>query len=119
MSSVPPGSNFENLRPFQNLDGDTVKSQFSHMYSPSGTGLGPTMDINALRDDARTGPRNATEDNVPHRFELFLLGDGEKKVTEEADTRESIPKIQPFTLHSIYHSLQRENGNSLLHFLLQ
>lgn len=28
------------------------------------------------------------EDNQPARFELFLLGDGEKKVTEEADTRE-------------------------------
>ena len=26
-------------------------------------------------------------DNVPDRFELFLLGDGEKKVTEEPDTR--------------------------------
>lgn len=32
--------------------------------------------------------RIATEDNVMDRFELFLLGDGEKKVTEEADTRE-------------------------------
>ena len=27
------------------------------------------------------------EDNVQPRFELFLLGEGEKKVTEEADTR--------------------------------
>ena len=27
------------------------------------------------------------EDNVPPRFELFLLGDGEKKVTETPDTR--------------------------------
>ena len=31
--------------------------------------------------------RIPTEDNVPGRFELFLLGDGEKKVTEVADTR--------------------------------
>jgi len=30
------------------------------------------------------------EDNVPHRFELFLLGDGEKKVTETPDTRKLI-----------------------------
>ena len=29
-----------------------------------------------------------SEDNQPDRFELFMLGDGEKKVTEEADTRE-------------------------------
>lgn len=38
-----------------------------------------------------TGKREAkptSEDNQPARFELFLLGDGEKKVTEEADTRE-------------------------------
>ena len=27
------------------------------------------------------------EDNIPYRFELFLLGEGEKKVTETADTR--------------------------------
>lgn len=29
------------------------------------------------------------DDNTQPRFELFLLGEGEKKVTEEADTRES------------------------------
>lgn len=28
-----------------------------------------------------------TEVNVPDRFELFLLGDGEKKITEAVDTR--------------------------------
>ena len=27
------------------------------------------------------------EENVPNRFELFLLGEGEKKITEEPDTR--------------------------------
>jgi len=31
--------------------------------------------------------RIPAEDNVPSRFELFLLGDGEKKVTETPDTR--------------------------------
>ena len=31
--------------------------------------------------------RIPAEDNVPSRFELFLLGDGERKVTEAADTR--------------------------------
>ena len=31
--------------------------------------------------------RPTAEDNVQPRFELFLLGEGEKKVTEEADTR--------------------------------
>lgn len=33
-------------------------------------------------------PRPTAEDNTQPRFELFLLGEGEKKVTEEADTRE-------------------------------
>ena len=32
--------------------------------------------------------RNVAEDNVETRFELFLLGDGEKKITEEPDTRQ-------------------------------
>jgi DNA-directed RNA polymerase II subunit RPB11 len=39
--------------------------------------------------------RIPAEDNVPPRFELFLLGDGEKKVTETPDTRK---------LHSHSHS---------------
>ena len=33
--------------------------------------------------------RDDVEDNVPPRFELFLLSDGEKKVIETPDTRES------------------------------
>ena len=40
------------------------------------------------------GHRPTTEENVPNRFELFLLGDGEKKVTEETDTRKL-----PYILH--------------------
>ena len=43
------------------------------------------MDINALINRERNEPRAA--DNTENRFELFLLGEGEKKVTEEADTR--------------------------------
>lgn len=39
-----------------------------------------------------------SEDNQPVRFELFLLGDGEKKVTEEADTRE----YSSFLQHGIF-----------------
>ena len=37
--------------------------------------------------DYERGTRTTAEDNTQPRFELFLLGDGEKKVTEEADTR--------------------------------
>ncbi len=33
--------------------------------------------------------RPTAEDNLSDRFELFLLGDGEKKVTEEPDTSKS------------------------------
>jgi hypothetical protein len=34
------------------------------------------------------GMKGASQSNVDDRFELFLLGEGEKKVTEAADTRE-------------------------------
>ena len=47
--------------------------------------------------------RPTAEDNVPPRFELFLLGEGEKKVTEEADTRKfgilSFPKQRIMLLY--------------------
>ncbi len=48
-----------------------------------------TMDINIGNPNAERGQRITTEDNIPSRFDAFLLGDGEKKVTEEPDTRES------------------------------
>lgn len=38
------------------------------------------------------GPRRdkpCLEANIPERFELFILGENEKKVTEEIDTRKS------------------------------
>jgi hypothetical protein len=37
--------------------------------------------------------RIGTEVNIPDRFELFLLGDGEKKITEAIDTREFIRSL--------------------------
>ena len=39
------------------------------------------------------GPRNPavhSEINIPDRFELFILGEGEKKITEAPDTRKYI-----------------------------
>lgn len=39
------------------------------------------------------GPRNPalhSEVNIPDRFELFILGDGEKKIAETPDTRKYI-----------------------------
>jgi hypothetical protein len=37
--------------------------------------------------------RVGTEVNIPDRFELFLLGDGEKKITEAIDTRKFISSM--------------------------
>ena len=58
-------------------------SQHSHMR------LAPSQSSNMNIGGGRREARPTAEDNVQHRFELFLLGDGEKKVTEEADTRKS------------------------------
>lgn len=46
-----------------------------------------SMNPNAENAGYRREPKITAEDNTQPRFELFLLGDGEKKVTEEADTR--------------------------------
>ena len=45
------------------------------------------MNPNTGNQGYERGTRTTAEDNTQPRFELFLLGDGEKKVTEEADTR--------------------------------
>ena len=61
---------------------------YSHMESV------PTI----VQSHAKIGPNDvdqrgyanmstAAQSNEPNRFELFILGDGEKKVTEAADTR--------------------------------
>lgn len=71
------------------------ENQFSHLQD---VGL-PTMASLASSSDRSNnlgGPMNfgrdrsmlnAAQSNQTDRFELFLLGDGEKKVTEAADTR--------------------------------
>lgn len=57
-------------------------SQYSHMTKP----LPSTSRVRP--EGYSSAPNNTTEDDTVPRFELFLLGEGEKKVTEEADTRE-------------------------------
>ncbi|KAL9603348.1 MAG: hypothetical protein Q9219_001210 [cf. Caloplaca sp. 3 TL-2023] len=52
-------------------------------------------------------PATAAEENVPNRFELFLLGEGERKVIEDTDTR--IPSTSVFTFNKEDHTL----GNML------
>ncbi|MCJ1339978.1 DNA-directed RNA polymerase II core subunit [Bachmanniomyces sp. S44760] len=59
------------------------------------------------------GGNQHSEDNIDPRFELFLLGPGEKKVSESADTR--IPSSSIFTFNKEDHTL----GNLLRSRLLQ
>ena len=72
--------------PNTDLGGRTHHSNYDQMTHTGGD-RPITMSVNNANNDGRRG-RNVAEDNVPNRFELFLLGDGEKKVTEEPDTRE-------------------------------
>ncbi|MCJ1230979.1 DNA-directed RNA polymerase II core subunit [Toensbergia leucococca] len=75
----------------------------------------PTVNIplNTNMNNPRHGDRPRAEDNIPPRFELFLLGDGEKKVTEMIDTRITSSSI--FTFNKEDHTL----GNMLRSRLLQ
>ncbi|KAF8862854.1 RBP11-like subunits of RNA polymerase [Acephala macrosclerotiorum] len=50
--------------------------------------------------------------NAPDRFELFLLGDGEKKVTEASDTRTANSAI--FTFNKEDHTLANMVRSALL-----
>lgn len=72
------------------LNRATVVSASAHMqrYSLGTPSIG-TMNINIGNPNMERGQRISAEDNIPSRFDAFLLGDGEKKVTEEPDTRES------------------------------
>ena len=64
-------------------------------------GVGFTMDPNIANPLTKKSTMVA-EDNVQDRFELFLLGEGEKKVTEEPDTRKSFRR--PLSDRSVgYH----------------
>ncbi|MCJ1425061.1 DNA-directed RNA polymerase II core subunit [Sticta canariensis] len=70
------------------------------------------MNTHSFANSRREG-KASTEDNVAPRFELFILGDGERKVTEEADTR--IPSSSIFTFNKEDHTL----GNMIRSRLLQ
>ncbi|KKY29132.1 putative dna-directed rna polymerase ii subunit [Phaeomoniella chlamydospora] len=90
------------------------------MHGASGYATGAP---NAIRDylpehiahNARHGPSvNYESDNAPpDRFESFLLGAGEKKITSQVDTR--MPNTVIFTLNKEDHTL----GNLLKSRLLQ
>lgn len=68
-----------------NLSSPQHTSFPSHMTRPSFPM--PSMNFRISIPGYNRESRPTAEDNVQPRFELFLLGEGEKKVTEEADTR--------------------------------
>ncbi|MCJ1299869.1 DNA-directed RNA polymerase II core subunit [Hypocenomyce scalaris] len=82
-----------------------------HFSSNPHRNINPT--VNTQERYHRDRPKITAEDNVTSRFELFLLGDGEKKVTEAPDTR--IPSSSIFTFNKEDHTL----GNLLRSRLLQ
>ena len=83
---IPPTSNINPRPQPATLGGSNHTSHYTHM-SPNPVGMS-NMNINAIHGSGqRREPKPTAEDNVQSRFELFLLGDGEKKVTEEPDTR--------------------------------
>ncbi|KAK3677624.1 DNA-directed RNA polymerase II core subunit [Recurvomyces mirabilis] len=55
------------------------------------------------RTGPNIGPQNLDIDTVPDRYELYLLGEGEKKVTFEQETR--VPHAALFTFNKEDHTL--------------
>ena len=85
-----PNADYQNRPVASDLGSPTHISHHSHMSRYRGHALYSPMNVNALNSDSHVGPKPVAEDNIPNRFDTFLLGDGEKKVTEVADTRKSI-----------------------------
>ncbi|KAI9818214.1 MAG: DNA-directed RNA polymerase II core subunit [Pycnora praestabilis] len=72
----------------------------------------PHQGFDSNDDNKRDHKKPVAADNVPGRFELFLLGEGEKKVVMTPDTR--IPSSALFTFNKEDHTL----GNLLRSRLL-
>ncbi|KAL8803209.1 MAG: hypothetical protein Q9182_003310 [Xanthomendoza sp. 2 TL-2023] len=103
------------LSPVPALQAQTIVSNYAHMQRAPSTG--PRFPSSNMRVESaergHPGCRATAEENNPNRFELFLLGDGEKKVTEEPDTR--VQSASVFTFNKEDHTL----GNMLRSRLLQ
>jgi hypothetical protein len=74
----------------------TTHSNFAQRYYPAHVNWESVMTdrrtierLGGHIGDPRDREKTSAETNVPDRFELFLLGPGEKKVTIEPDTRKS------------------------------
>lgn len=84
--------------PFKTSQENLEMSQHTFTGSPAG-GQPPNVPFQAAQpgfntDEGTTTTATSelsTEDDDDSRFELFLLGDGQKKVTETPDTREPYP----------------------------
>lgn len=91
VSTTPPRSPSQ---PTQEIAGQEASSEaqldirpgaFAHISGPIKT---PHLHKHMINRRAREHITLPAEVNVPDRFELFILADGEKKVTEAPDTRE-------------------------------
>ena len=69
------------------LTGPTVINHYAHMRRASPGSVRNTMSTIYSYGRGRREDKPDLGDDVVSRFELFILGDGEKKVTEEPDTR--------------------------------
>lgn len=94
-SSFTPAMSFNSsdtyrALPIPTFSRPTIIDHYAHMRRAPTT-LSPQSPMTTFHStgDRRREPKPNAEDNVPARFELFILGEGERKVTEEADTRES------------------------------
>ena len=63
-----------------------VGNPYSHMIRPS---FAMPRAQAPIVDGYHRGEQVPVRFNIPTRYELFILGDGEKKVTEEIDTSKS------------------------------
>ena len=66
---------------------ESIMSPYAHMRRSS---FSQPVNMAVPNPEPLTAPGTG-ESNVPDRHELFILGEGEKKVTETIDTRRSTP----------------------------
>ena len=93
---------------------DTIISHHSHMQKDRSGGMSYSMyPIDSAAQGTSREPKPGAEDNVQPRFELFLLADGEKKVTEEPDTREFLPLTPRITAQNGISPLRVTLGGAL------
>ena len=87
-------SETDTMFPTQNLSGRTIVNHYAHMtrgQSWTAEDYRIAAEFNPLPNDHRG--RREHDSNGQNRHELYLLGPGEKKVTEEPDTSKSFYKL--------------------------